>query len=326
MDLCFDHGPDRFHVRVGAVIVRSGHLLLQSHTGYDFFVMPGGQNKFGEAAGESVLREVREELGVTARLGRLLRVVENFYELDGRLCHAIEFYYQVHLPSDALQPTAPGTFCGSEVAHAPEIRFQWVPLAEVDRLPIYPRLAWSEVLADNAKLELEVVTSRPPDIRESIRDICFDRGDLRFNYRAGGVVLRDNHLLIEVDAIDDSVTIPGGRCRQGESSASAACREAGEELGVETEAVRPLWLLENFFTLDQKRYHELAIFYDMRVPEAALQPTTARSFRGPEAEIAPQFRYSWVPLADISRWLIQPPLPWNALPGLPDRLNHLVLR
>lgn len=61
--------------RLQAAIVRGGRLLLVLCAPPDerpFWVLPGGGREEGESDAEAVAREVREELGVEVKVGRVL--------------------------------------------------------------------------------------------------------------------------------------------------------------------------------------------------------------------------------------------------------------
>ena len=43
----------------------------------------------------------------------------------------------------------------------------------------------------------------------------------------------------------------------------------GEELRVEAEVGRLVWVVENFFEYDERSYHELALFFLIKLPRAS---------------------------------------------------------
>jgi 8-oxo-dGTP pyrophosphatase MutT (NUDIX family) len=51
--------------KVAWVLVRDGRLLVARNHGRDLFYLPGGRRELGESDSETLVREVREELGVT---------------------------------------------------------------------------------------------------------------------------------------------------------------------------------------------------------------------------------------------------------------------
>lgn len=61
-------------VRVAAVLVRDGALLLVRHLKDDqtYWLLPGGGVDYGERLDEALVREVLEETGLTIRVDRVL--------------------------------------------------------------------------------------------------------------------------------------------------------------------------------------------------------------------------------------------------------------
>lgn len=60
----------------------------------------------------------------------------------------------------------------------------------------------------------------------------------------------------------------GGAIEFGESSRSAIVREFGEEIGIEVEPTRYLGTIENRFTFEGIRGHEIAIVHEVDLPES----------------------------------------------------------
>jgi len=96
--IVLDRNGARFNYRVGGAIYRTGTVLLQTSDDIDFWVVLGGRVEMLESAEEALAREIRKELGVEPRLGRLLWLVENFFPLDGLRFHEIGLYFLVDVP------------------------------------------------------------------------------------------------------------------------------------------------------------------------------------------------------------------------------------
>ena len=93
--------------------------------------------------------------------------------------------------------------------------------------------------------------------------------NVKFNYRAGLLITKDNKVLVECNPDYDFVTIPGGRVKTKESSIDALIRELEEEMHItiSKEEVRFKSVIENFFELDNKDYHELFFLYKLNVED-----------------------------------------------------------
>ena len=97
-------------------------------------------------------------------------------------------------------------------------------------------------------------------------DITFERNENVFNYRVAIVIKNDNKVLIQKDTRAKHITLPGGRCELGESSADTAIREFMEETGIETKSIKGLGMIENFFvsSFNGKKYHEILLIQELK--------------------------------------------------------------
>ncbi|HEX5165363.1 MAG TPA: NUDIX hydrolase [Thermomicrobiales bacterium] len=131
-----------FHVRIAAVCLHDGHVLLQGSVHEGFWILPGGHCELLEPTSETVRREMREEYDVEVDVGRLLWVVENFFTYERTRTHQIAFLYEVHLPdgSDLLDVANDITGIDGDVPFVA----RWFPidsLSDVWLLPSFLREA-----------------------------------------------------------------------------------------------------------------------------------------------------------------------------------------
>ena len=104
-DLCIDVEGGVVNIRVGAIILKAGKLLMVSNPDTDYLYSVGGRIQFGESAEQAVVREVREETGVEMEIDRLGFVAEDFFIGDhvakkGRLIYELGFYFYMKTPED----------------------------------------------------------------------------------------------------------------------------------------------------------------------------------------------------------------------------------
>lgn len=124
-----------FKVRAAAVVVRDGRVLMHRSATQDVWYLPGGTGEFGESARETLVRELREELGVEARVGRLLFMVEHFFEMPSRRWHQLGWYFEAELPGDC---DAVRRETWEAVQPEGVVVFRWVPVEEVAGLVHLP--------------------------------------------------------------------------------------------------------------------------------------------------------------------------------------------
>ena len=100
-------------------------------------------------------------------------------------------------------------------------------------------------------------------------DVSTMIGDVKFNYRAGLWITKNDKILIEFNPADTHVTIPGGRVKTLESSLEGLKREIAEEMQIEIQddEVELKGMIESFFPYDGKKYHEIYFVYKLDVQE-----------------------------------------------------------
>ena len=104
-DMCIPCDNGILNIRVGAIIMKNGKILMAGNEKADYLYSVGGRIKFGETAEEAVVREVFEETGVRMEVDRLGFVHENYFYGDspqkrGKLVYEISLYFYMKAPDD----------------------------------------------------------------------------------------------------------------------------------------------------------------------------------------------------------------------------------
>lgn len=136
----------RFQVRAAAVVLHAGHLLVHRAPGDAFWTLPGGRVEVGEAAAQTIVRELREELGEVVECGPLLHIAENFFDLAGRRHHEIGFYFSVALDAASRHLDQARTHRGIENGVA--LEFKWVALATLASIDLRPTFLQTSLRAE----------------------------------------------------------------------------------------------------------------------------------------------------------------------------------
>src|SRR5438270_3768591 len=128
-------------LRVAAVIVRGDQLLLVEHRkhGQRYWVLPGGRLEGHETLDAALRRELKEELGLEARVGQLIIVAESL--APDR--HVVNLTFQAEIGEKAEPQLDPRD---SVLAG-----WQWVSVDQLPRLDFRPPIAEAVrvVIAEN---------------------------------------------------------------------------------------------------------------------------------------------------------------------------------
>lgn len=84
------------------VCVRGGKILLCRAKGGSSTYLPGGHIEFGETGRQALRREIFEETGAEAAVGRFIGVVENAFTQHGRPHAEINLVYEFDMDEESV--------------------------------------------------------------------------------------------------------------------------------------------------------------------------------------------------------------------------------
>lgn len=114
-----------------ALLLRRADAVLALRYRYgtaDVYGLPGGNPDDGETLAETLVRELREELGVAVRVGRLLLLGEVLISGKKSVLHAV---FEGEILEGEPVPNPAETTALAAV---------WLPEADLDRLNLYPNV------------------------------------------------------------------------------------------------------------------------------------------------------------------------------------------
>ena len=85
---------------------------------------------------------------------------------------------------------------------------------------------------------------------------------------------------------------------------------------------RLLFVVENFFPHDARHYHELGLYFLMRLPGDWEHLDATASFEGREGDAIVEFR--WYPLERLEEVVVYPEFLRTDLAALPQATTHIV--
>ena len=134
-------------------------------------------------------------------------------------------------------------------------------------------------------------------------DLTLDVGEYKLNIRAACIIKHNNKILFHKNAKKDHYCIIGGRIEIGENSEQTVKREVMEELGKEIEITGYAATIENFFEMDNKKYHEIMFIYyaEFKDKDAQKIETTLDNCEGND-----YLKYEWIDVDELNNYNILP--------------------
>ena len=126
MDISFQIETDKFNYRVCGMILSNGKILAMHDQRSPYYYLPGGRVKLGETAENAVLRELREELGISAAIRRPLWLNQGFFteDVDQLRYHELCLYFLMDFAGTDLLARGQ-SFRRDEGVHSHQ--FTWLP-------------------------------------------------------------------------------------------------------------------------------------------------------------------------------------------------------
>ena len=134
-DLKIDIDGVRLNVRVGAIMRHGDNVVIEiSKIGLNS-VVPGGRIQINEKSTTALVRELKEEMGITFDENKmtLVKVFENFYTMGGKPSHEIYFLYEYVLSDEELAQINMDINEDNETTY-----FALVPKTEMEKYNVLP--------------------------------------------------------------------------------------------------------------------------------------------------------------------------------------------
>lgn len=137
MDVSFKIGNEKFNYRVCAMIISDGKILAMHDERSPYYYLPGGRVAIGETAENAVIREIREELGVTPKIVRPVWLNQAFFteNVNNLHYHELCIYFLMDITdTDLLSRDKNFTTNEGDRIHT----FEWLEFAQLKDEYFYP--------------------------------------------------------------------------------------------------------------------------------------------------------------------------------------------
>ena len=137
MDISFNQENQKFNYRVCAMMISDGKILAMHDERSPYYYLPGGRVAIGETAENAVIREVREELGVTPKIVRPVWLNQAFFteDVDNLHYHELCIYFLMDITdTDLLSRDENFTTNEGDRIHT----FKWLEFTKLKDEYFYP--------------------------------------------------------------------------------------------------------------------------------------------------------------------------------------------
>ncbi|CCV64427.1 Hydrolase, nudix family [Alteracholeplasma palmae J233] len=138
--------------------------------------------------------------------------------------------------------------------------------------------------------------------------------DKRFRVRSCGIIIKQGHVLMIKNDIDDYYYSVGGAIHIGETIEEACLREVFEETGYRYEIDRLQFIHENFFENNGELCHEIAFYFLMKQNDNDKFIISQGSFGAMEEKV-------WIPIKNFSDYKAYPLFFADELKEIKDKIK-----
>lgn len=137
MDITYKADGNKFNYRVCAMIISGQKILAMHDERSPYYYLPGGRVAMGETAEAAVIREVQEELIITAKIVRPLWLNQAFFteDVDQMRYHELCVYFLMDVSETDLLARGE-RFVLTEGRHIHT--FEWLPFSRLKDEYFYP--------------------------------------------------------------------------------------------------------------------------------------------------------------------------------------------
>lgn len=152
MDITVELEEYILNIRAAVVIIHNDKILVHRNINSNHYALVGGRVELGEDSIETVKREIKEEMGKEIEIIGYISTVENFFTMNGKKYHEIEFVHLAEFKEEKdklIQNTI------KNIEGKDYLQYEWIERNQIDQVPLMP-VKMQSVLK-NGKYPLHII-------------------------------------------------------------------------------------------------------------------------------------------------------------------------
>lgn len=136
MDLTLDIEDYKLNIRAAAVIIHNNKILIHKNVNEDHCTLPGGRIEIGESSKQTVIRELKEELGKETDIIGYIGTIENFFETNEKKYHELLFIHNVEFMNDEDKKI---NYTMHNIEGKEYLKYEWLDIDKIEEYNIVPK-------------------------------------------------------------------------------------------------------------------------------------------------------------------------------------------
>lgn len=153
-----------------------------------------------------------------------------------------------------------------------------------------------------------------------MEDLTVKVGEHILNYRVSAIFRYGNKILLHHELNSIHYTLPGGRVKEGETTEETLRREIKEEMGQEIKIIKPISFMENLFTDNKKKYHEILVTYELEFLDKSMYEKEVI----PTIEKDKELEFIWYDIDKLNDIIFLPKALKDLIANDPNEFKHII--
>lgn len=135
MDIIIDVEGYKLNIRAACAIIHNNKILLHKNINSDHYAIVGGRVEIGEDSANTVIREIKEEIGKDIEITGYIATIENFFKMNGKEYHEILFVHKAEFTNEEDKKIVHSL---KNIEGKDYLQYEWIDLSQIDKVNLLP--------------------------------------------------------------------------------------------------------------------------------------------------------------------------------------------